>query len=140
LAQTRRAAKVDQAVRLPVERVDALAGEAVVGVVDGIPIGPTVAEPVALHHPADVGDVVVALHHHAVNAGVVGVGATVLDVPDLVAEPLEAEDVLHGLPGDPAQGHLTDEVEDNDLAALAHVLDPKRYSLPTGSRDPSRPR
>jgi len=66
-------------------------------------------------------EIVVAAHHRAFDPWVVRIGATVLDVPDLVAELFECDEVMRSLPGDPGERHLTGEVEEDDLAAFAQL-------------------
>src|SRR5436190_9541064 len=65
-------------------------------------------------------DVVVTLHHNTVRAGVEGIGAAVFDVPASVSEPFESDQVMHGLPGNAGQRHLTGEMKNDDVAAFRH--------------------
>ena len=44
----------------------------------------------------------------------------VLDVPGLVAELLQADQVIDRLPGYPGERHLADEMQEDDLAAFGH--------------------
>ena len=74
----------------------------------------------SLHHLAQISDVVAAIHHHAADPRVVGVGAVILDVPGFVTELFEPEEVIHRLPGDAGQRHLADEMEEDDSAVFAH--------------------
>src|SRR5262249_50811574 len=92
----------------------------VIDVVDRIPVGPASGEPVPLHRRAHIADVVVAFHHDAVGARVIGVGSAVLDVPGFEAELLEREEIVHRLPGDAGERHLPDEMKNDDLAASGH--------------------
>ncbi len=131
VAKPSRAAEIDQRIGLAVERPDALAAEPVIDVVDGIPIGPAVSEPMRLHHGLDVPDIVIAFHDDAVDARVVGIGAAILDVPGFVAQPLQPQHVVHRLPGDAGERHLADEVQDDDLSARFHPI-----QAPMGKRRP----
>src|SRR5262249_13144706 len=81
--------------------------------------------------PSHIGDIVGAIHHHAVDARIVGIGAVVLDVPGLVAEPLEAENVLDRLPGDAGQWHLSDEMQHDDAATRRHEGTPGKSAVHT---------
>ena len=78
---------------------------------------PAVAEPEAAHDAADElrgarrAVVVLALHQHRRRARVR------LDVVGLVAQPLEAEQVVHGLPDDPGNRDLGHHSEQDELLA-----------------------
>ena len=91
LAQLGGPAQIDQAVGLGVKPPHLFAGQPVPFVVDRIPIGPTPAETMAFHRPAQIGDVVGAAHHDAGDAGIVRVGPAIFDIPDVIAEPLQPE-------------------------------------------------
>ena len=124
VAQAGGPAQIDQPVRLGVKPAHLLARQPVPQIVDRVPIGPAPAEPVTLHRPAQIGDVVVALHHHAGGARVVRIGPAIFDIPDLEAELFEAEQVVHRLPGDAGERHLADKVENEDRAARVHGVAP----------------
>ena len=49
--------------------------------------------------------------------GVVGITQPVLDIPDLVAEALQSDDVVDMLPDHAGNGTSAHEAKDNDLAA-----------------------
>ena len=122
LAQLRRATQIDQRVGLGVERPHGFAGKPVIDVVDRIPIGPPLAKAVPLQRGAQVAQIIGAIHDDAADARIVGVGAMVLDIPGLEAELLQRCQIMHSLPGDPGEGHLADEVQENDLAASLHGI------------------
>ena len=140
-----------QPVRLGVEPRHPFAPQPVPHIVDRVPIGPPAGKPIAFHRPPQVGDVVLAFHHDAGNPGVVGVGPTILDIPDLVTELLQAEQVVYRLPGDAGERHLAGKMENEDRAALAqgsHLLsrspchNGRRVDLfrwPGAAADPHRP-
>ena len=89
LAQPADAAQIDQPVGFGEEPPHPLARQPVIDVVDRVPIGPAVAETVALHDLAQVVEVVRAIDRDAGDPRVVGIGAVVLDVPRLPAELFE---------------------------------------------------
>jgi hypothetical protein len=120
VAQPRRAAEIDERIGIAIEIPHRVARQAVIDVVDGVPVGPAMPETIALHHPPDIVDVIRAIHHHAVLARIVGVGTVILDIPGLVAQPLQPDDVMHGLPGDARQRHLPDEMKNDDPTARPH--------------------
>ena len=62
----------------------------------------------------------VALHHGAADAGIVWIGAVVLDVPGFIAELFQPREVVDRLPCNSAHRHLANEMEKDDLAAFAH--------------------
>src|SRR5207248_3673777 len=78
-------------------------------------IGPAVTEVEAAHQAGDElrrlrpAVVVFRLNEHARRA------AVLLDVVDLIAEPLEANHVLQGLPDQPANRHAADDAKQYDL-------------------------
>jgi hypothetical protein len=89
-------------------------------IMDRVPISPATSEAVALHDPAQVLDIVGAFHRDAVRSWIEWVGPAILNVPGLVSEPLKTDKVMHRLPGDAGQRHLTGEVEDDDVGAPRH--------------------
>src|ERR1700732_381086 len=70
------------------------------------------------------------IHHDAADPRIVGVGAVILDIPGLVAELFEADEVMHRLPGNAGERHLADEMEEEDLAAAAHGIRGMRSDPP----------
>src|SRR5438105_4536849 len=93
-------------------------------VVDRVPVGPAAPEPVALHRPSKIGDIVVAPHHNTIRPWVVGVGPAVFNIPSLITELLDPQKIMHRLPGDAGERHLGGEVENDDLAAFRHDRGP----------------
>jgi len=123
LAQPRRAAEIDQRVGFAEELVDARARQSQIAVIDRVPIGPARPQAETLHHALQVFDVGCVVDDDAVEPRVVGVGAVILDVPRLEAQPLETEQVMQGLPGDTRQGHLAGEMQHNHTPARGHGFD-----------------
>ncbi len=119
-AQRGCAAQIDQPVRLAIEGAHPLARETVINIVDRVPIRPTPGEAVPLHRFAQIEEVVAAIHDDAGVPRIVGVDAVILDIPRLVAELFQPDEVIHRLPGDAGERHLADEMEEDDFAAFAH--------------------
>jgi hypothetical protein len=69
---------------------------------------------------AQVAEIVVALHDNTVAARIEGVGPTVLNIPSLITELLETDEIVHRLPCDAGERHLTGEMKQNDIATRFH--------------------
>ena len=119
LAQLGRAAQIDQPVGLGQERAYPLAREAMIDIVDRVPIGPTPGKAVPRHRVLQIAEVVAAIHGNAADARVVGVGAVVLDIPGFVAEFFQPDEMIDRLPGNAGERHLADKMEEDDCAAFA---------------------
>ena len=57
------------------------------------------------------------------------IGAAILDIPASVSEPFEPDQVMHGLPGNTGQRHLTGEMKNDDVAAFRHDRFHKRVRV-----------
>ena len=120
VAQFGRAAQIDQPVGLGIKELHALARQPVIDVVDRVPIGPAPGEPVPLHRRLQITHVIGAIHDHAADPRVVGIGAVILDIPGFVPELFEPDQIVDRLPGDTGKRHLADKMQQDDFAALAH--------------------
>jgi hypothetical protein len=87
LPQPRRAAKIDESICSPIEGAHLTPRQAVMPIVNRIPIGPALTEPVFFHRLFQAPNIVVTRHDDAVCTWVEGVGAAILDIPASVSEP-----------------------------------------------------
>ena len=90
--------------------------------VRAVAINPPVAEAELGHHVAEVMDVVGAILADRLAHRIVGPRARILQVPDVVPQPAEPEQVLDIIPRHAAKGVLAEETGDND----AHMLEAAR--------------
>ena len=124
LAQPCGTAEIDQRVGFLEQPRDALARQPMIGIVDRVPIGPARAQTEALHQRLEIGDIGAVIGDDAIKPRIVGVGAVILDVPRLVAELFEPDQVVERLPGDTRQGHLTRKMQHHDPPARGHADTP----------------
>ena len=92
--------------------------DAVIGAIGFVAVDPAVTEIECVHDAVEVVDVVGAVCGGFFFDGIIGPGCGIFEVPDLVAEGGEAEEVLDVVPGDAAEGVLSDEAGDEDAHAF----------------------
>jgi len=138
IAQPGGSAQIEQGVGALEEIRDAFARKAMIPVLDRVPIGPAVPEPETLHEILEIGDVGRVVVGDAVEPGIVGVGAVILDIPGLEAQALEAEQIMQRLPGDAGQRHLPREMQHHHPPARRHAQNRSEYFSGPKSGDNSR--
>jgi hypothetical protein len=89
-------------------------GGSVPGAVGGVSVNPAVAHVEVLHDPREVGCVARAIRAGLHFDRIVGPGAGVLQIPDIVPERAESERVLDVVPGHTAKGVLADQSRNDD--------------------------
>ena len=77
-------------------------------------------EPVAVHYSSKRGHIVVASRHHTISPRIIRIGSAVFDIPSFVTNLLYSQKIIHGLPCDTGERHLSGEMENNNLTALHH--------------------
>ena len=83
--QPRRAAEIDDSIRLPIEGAHFVPRQAVMHIVNCVPIGPALTESVFLHRLLQTQNIIVARHNDAVCTRVERIGAAIFDVPASVS-------------------------------------------------------
>src|SRR5271169_1177833 len=129
IPQSRRTAEIYNSICSSIERAPLAPRQAVMPIVNCVPIGPALTEPVFLHRLLQTPNIVVTSHDDAVCTRVEGIGAAILDVPASVSQPFESDQVMYGLPGNAGQRHLTGEMKNDDVPAFRHDLIRERFRV-----------